>query len=91
MRKDQRNREGAALKWRETRFGRRHYARLKFFRRAIICGIRAQSAARIEAIRSAPAKSTDERARKALAIGKEIITARLSEDDALYYTNAWFK
>ena len=71
MKKRYRDIHGKAMKWKDTAFGRRHYARIRFFQRAMLHGVACSTMAQIELIQSASAKTPEMKTKKALAIARQ--------------------
>ena len=89
MKKRYRDIHGKAMKWKDTAFGRRHYARIRFFQRAMLYGVSYSTMAQIELIRSASAKTPEMKTKKALAIADAKIKGQERRSKTIAITNQW--
>lgn len=73
MNKHQRDSTGKAIKWIDTRHGKQLRARYQLYYDANLLGISSATMMQIDAIKSCPAKTPADRAKKAMAIAETII------------------
>lgn len=90
MNKKYRDKSGKAIKWKDTPFGKRHYARLRFIQRAILSGLSMAASSRLATIQATPARTRVGKARKACEIASVILNHNASLVNLYKTTNIQF-
>lgn len=90
MKKHQRNQNGSAIRYRDTRHGKIRIAKLRLIQRAILHGLSAVAMAQIDAIKSTKSDCRIDQAKKAAAIARVIIDESIAMANMQSMTRQWF-